>query len=273
MDIHKPKPWHGLREFAKEIGTIVIGVLIALAAEQAVEWLHWRHEVQVAREAITFDLKRLVGGAAAQDNHTVCTGRHLAEIEVVLDRAQATKRLPPMGWPGAPPQAEWSLRSWSALVSGQTLPHFPNREQIILSGLVEHLRRMQSLSDTEVDDWATMAMLAGPGRPITDPEIAMARAALMHAYADAGYLRVNSRAVETVVARSGLISRSEIDAAYKDGIALDFRPTAGFCAPTSPPPPASVAALAHDFLMAPPTRPGEARITTPGVGHAFTTEK
>ena len=30
MDIHKPKPWHGVREFLKEIGTIVIGVLIAL---------------------------------------------------------------------------------------------------------------------------------------------------------------------------------------------------------------------------------------------------
>src|ERR1700759_1603280 len=73
MDIHKPKPWHGLREFLKEFGTIVLGVLVALGAEQAVEWLHWRHEAHVAREAIAFDLKRLVGGAAAQDNHTVCT--------------------------------------------------------------------------------------------------------------------------------------------------------------------------------------------------------
>ncbi len=24
MDIHKPKPWHGLREFAKEPGAIVL---------------------------------------------------------------------------------------------------------------------------------------------------------------------------------------------------------------------------------------------------------
>ncbi|MDB5442210.1 MAG: hypothetical protein JWP73_586, partial [Phenylobacterium sp.] len=33
MDIHKPKPWHGLREFLKEYAIIVVGVLTALAAE------------------------------------------------------------------------------------------------------------------------------------------------------------------------------------------------------------------------------------------------
>jgi hypothetical protein len=272
MDIHKPKPWHGWPELLKEVGTIVIGVLIALGAEQSVEWLHWRHEVHVAREAIVFDLKRLVGGAAAQDNHTVCTGRHLAEIEAVLDQAQASRRLPPMGWPGVPPQADWSLRSWSALVSGQTLSHFPNREQIILAGLAQQLGRMQALSDTEVDDWSTLGILAGPGRPITEAELATARVALTHAYRDAGFLRVDARTIETVVTRSGLISAREVDAAYKDGIDLDRQPATGICAPT-PPPSASHAAHMHPFIMGPPIRPGEARITTPGVGHAFTTEK
>src|SRR3954468_15162722 len=48
MDVHKPKPWHGVREFLKEYAIIVVGVLTALAAESGVEWLHWRH---VAGEA------------------------------------------------------------------------------------------------------------------------------------------------------------------------------------------------------------------------------
>jgi len=43
MEIHKPKPWHGAREFLKEYLIIVVGVLTALAAEAGVEWLHWRH--------------------------------------------------------------------------------------------------------------------------------------------------------------------------------------------------------------------------------------
>jgi hypothetical protein len=272
VDLHKPKPWHGVREFLKEYVIIVVGVLTALGAEQVVETLHWRHEVALAREAITFDLKRLVGGAAAQDNHTVCTGRHLAEIEAALDQAQATGRLPPMAWLGAPPEAAWSLRSWSALLSGQTLSHFPNRDQIILSGLADQLQRMQALSDTEVDDWATMATLAGPGRRMSEPEIVTARTTLMHAYRDAGLLRRQARAVATMVARSGLLTTREIDAAYEDGIALDRHPMAGFCGPT-PPPAGSATASMRAFMMAPPMRPGGATITTPGVGHAFTTEK
>jgi hypothetical protein len=61
MDIHKPKPWHGLREFLKEYAIIVVGVLTALAAEQAVEWLHVRTEVAEAREALSQEIGKNVG--------------------------------------------------------------------------------------------------------------------------------------------------------------------------------------------------------------------
>lgn len=270
MDIHKPKPWHGWREFLKEIGTIVIGVLIALGAEQAVEWLHWRHEVQVAREALVFDLKALMGSAVAQDAHTVCTARHMEEIEAVIDQAQATGRLPPMGWNGAPPQGGWTLRSWSALNSGQTLSHFPNREQIILAGLDAQLQQMRALSAAELDDWSTLGILTGRGRPISAPEIAAARVAMTHAVRDAGYLRAIARVVETMVARSGLLTARQIDSAYKDGIGL--MPTTTFCNPR-PPPKAPGERYVAPFFWEPPVRPGQTAITTPGVGHAFTTDK
>jgi hypothetical protein len=52
MEVHIPKPFHGWREFAKEIGIIVIGVLIALGAQQIVEWLHHRVEAAEARAAL-----------------------------------------------------------------------------------------------------------------------------------------------------------------------------------------------------------------------------
>lgn len=49
---HKSNPWHGWREFLKEYAIIVIGVLTALAAEQAVQMLHWRADVAEARKAL-----------------------------------------------------------------------------------------------------------------------------------------------------------------------------------------------------------------------------
>jgi hypothetical protein len=48
MHVHLPKPLHGWREFAGEVSIIVVGVLIALSGEQAVENWTWRHKVQAA---------------------------------------------------------------------------------------------------------------------------------------------------------------------------------------------------------------------------------
>ena len=78
MDIHKPKPWHGVRELLKEVGTIVIGVLIAIGAEQGVEALHHRAqaremaqklraESKESRTFIAYDLGSLRSGIASVD--------------------------------------------------------------------------------------------------------------------------------------------------------------------------------------------------------------
>ncbi|HEY3813949.1 MAG TPA: hypothetical protein VGL66_12045 [Caulobacteraceae bacterium] len=57
MEVHHPKTAvHSLRELGKEVGIIVIGVLIALGAEQAVEAMHWAHQMDVQRTALRREL-------------------------------------------------------------------------------------------------------------------------------------------------------------------------------------------------------------------------
>jgi hypothetical protein len=56
MHFHLPKPLHGWREFVGEIGIIVIGVLIALGAEQAIEAIHERSEAAQLRSALEAEL-------------------------------------------------------------------------------------------------------------------------------------------------------------------------------------------------------------------------
>lgn len=58
MDIHRPKPVRHWREFVGEVGIIVFGVLIALAAEQAVSAIEWRHKAEVAERAMRVELSR-----------------------------------------------------------------------------------------------------------------------------------------------------------------------------------------------------------------------
>src|ERR1700743_647028 len=86
MDIHKPKPWHGLREFLKEYLIIVVGVLTALAAEQAAEWLHWRHVVEVERDAMLSEIRGNLGAVQARVNLQPCIARRLDELQTVFDR-------------------------------------------------------------------------------------------------------------------------------------------------------------------------------------------
>ena len=52
MKIQLPKPLHGWRAFAGEVGTIVLGVLLALGAQELMQGLHWRSEVRETRKAL-----------------------------------------------------------------------------------------------------------------------------------------------------------------------------------------------------------------------------
>lgn len=56
MHFHLPKPLHGWREFAGEVGIIVLGVLIALAAENLLEDLHWHRQIEQANDAFKAEL-------------------------------------------------------------------------------------------------------------------------------------------------------------------------------------------------------------------------
>ena len=57
MHIHKPKPVHGMRELAIEIGVIVIGVVIAIGLEQAVEVIRHQEQRRSLEERLRADVK------------------------------------------------------------------------------------------------------------------------------------------------------------------------------------------------------------------------
>jgi hypothetical protein len=56
MDIHLPKVPHSWREFGREIGIIVLGVLIALFFEQLAQARDWKEKVRAADEAMRSEL-------------------------------------------------------------------------------------------------------------------------------------------------------------------------------------------------------------------------
>ena len=85
MHFHLPKPLHGWREFAGEVGIIVIGVCIALGAEQVVETIHWKNEVSEFRTSINHEVAENLGSYEYRMKQNRCVEARLSELEIWLD--------------------------------------------------------------------------------------------------------------------------------------------------------------------------------------------
>ncbi len=162
MDIHKPKPWHGWPELVKEVGTIVIGVLIALGAEQAVEWLHWRNEVASERAALLDEGQANVSAVNYRIEEDACISRRLAEVEEGFRRQE--KGLP-MGFRkpvGKPPLWVSTTGSWDIALSGQALAHMPHKEKLGFSDAFDAYKAFAQLRNEEDATWRRLGLMNHP---------------------------------------------------------------------------------------------------------------
>lgn len=118
MDIHKPKPVHSWRELLSEIGVIVIGIVIALSGEQALEWWHWRGVVGETRQALDRELALNLGSVQTRIDQGPCIGRRIAELKTVFRlhaRGMPTTFEGPLGQPQFP-HIQTSV--WETALSG-----------------------------------------------------------------------------------------------------------------------------------------------------------
>jgi hypothetical protein len=232
MDIHKPKPWHGAREFLKEIGTIVIGVLIALGAEQAVEAMHWAHQVDAAEAALKAAFVREAGNAAERAAQDACVTQRLAALSAVVRQATEDGRLPQVGAIGHPPYSPWTVAAWDALVASQTVVHLPREKMIAYTRVATMTAYLSGLSDREEAQWTMLDSMAGPGRRLSDVEAEQLRTTLAEAAAaNRNMVRVSANLREALKA-TGLVGASDLAEADKAAAAGKAR--AAICGPMGP---------------------------------------
>ena len=127
---HKPKPWHGAREFLKEYLIIVVGVLTALAGEQLVERIHRSEEARVAERAMRLELGQDDGQQAfGRMVIARCFDRRLAQIH---DGAFAAPADQLRIWVAAyvPPFRSWDNEAWKAVVSSD-VGNFMGAERLV----------------------------------------------------------------------------------------------------------------------------------------------
>lgn len=181
MHFHLPKPLHGWREFAGEVGIIVLGVLIALGAEQVVENIHERYVARQAEDRIRTELafnsafaaQRVAVGdcmrASFQDlqQRLIAAGDNWPGLEnVALRGAPLASDVSPLFATPPPlgaPHGVWPVSAWTAATASGGLSNARHRffRYAALYAMVGTLSRLQ---DQEVADYSRLMPLSVPQR-------------------------------------------------------------------------------------------------------------
>ena len=251
--IHKPKPWHGVREFLKEYLIIVVGVLTALGAEQGVELLHWRHEAEVARDVFRRDDLRLLAGIGRTDTLGACVDRRLKDLQGVLDKAEASGMLPAVGDIGSGAEYGWFMRGWESAVSSGVLPHLAPGEGARYAAMHVTVLSLGAARDDATTQWATLRSMTGPGRRLSEAEAADLRRALNGSRMEATKGRMLADMLGLMVLDTQLISRPQMLAAWRLGrdrapsdVCRPIAPWTGASGPTSLAEPATAPEGSYD---------------------------
>ena len=180
MHFHLPKPLHGWRAFIGEVGIIVLGVLIALGAQQIAESIHERYLAREAEDHIRLELaydsafaaERIAIGdcmrasfrdmrqrlLADGDDWPALQGRPLAGAPKA-PRASLFAFAPPLSSPHRlRPVSAWTEATTSGALN-DARSHFFN--YAALYAMVQWLDRLQ---DHEISDYARLMPLSVPQR-------------------------------------------------------------------------------------------------------------
>lgn len=159
MHFHLPRPLHGWREFIGEVGIIVVGVLVALGAEQLVENLHHRSEARDARAAIQGELEINMARLASRSAQGQCVERRLADVQGLLDRADGGATVVPPNWIGRP--QFWTMQTvrWDAISQAGRAALLPPKDLADYGLMYTIMRNITGVMSSEQADWARLRSL------------------------------------------------------------------------------------------------------------------
>lgn len=230
------RPAKGWRAFAGEVGVIVLGVLLALAAQQAAESFNQRREAADTRAALTNEIEETLAVLELRRIAQPCIDKRLTEVRALVDQWGRTGSYRTPTWVS---QATWfavGTQRFDAAQSAGRLALLPSEEQYRLGTIHDGLVAFRGIQLRETDLWGTLRMLQSGADTLSPSDRTAVRVALQDA-STLNYL-VKIRVGQTLefAAANGLRpdmsrARQTMRLAWKDG---KFAPT--ICLPIDTPP-------------------------------------
>jgi hypothetical protein len=179
MHFRLPKPLHGWREFAGEVGIIVMGVLIALGAEQVVETMHAHGEAAAAEQRIRQEL----ADDSALEVERIAVGPCLTQRigRIAQQLASGTTDWSGMLFPLTPerpmamreiyhmPSRNWVTDAYREALARGDLNSLDPARRSQLAALYNQIAMLSDRNDTEQQLATTLAPLQF-NRPLSDTE-------------------------------------------------------------------------------------------------------
>ena len=160
MHFHLPKPLHGWRAFAGEVGIIVIGVLIALGAEQIVEVAHWRGEVTTFQQSLDSEVALDLGTYEYRMKENGCVERRLDELQAWLQSWRAGRPFKLSGPIGIPASLNTNTSVWGSR-SSEIVSHMPPGAMFAYADLYDEFSNNETHRFDERSAWLDLAEFDG----------------------------------------------------------------------------------------------------------------
>ncbi len=171
MDIHKPKPVHGLQDLAKEVAIIVLGVLIALGAEQAVDALHWRHKVNEAADAMRLELRDDDGPQAfTRVALFSCFDARLDTIQNAIEAGRDRSEIAVLAAAYRPPIRTWDSEAWRAAIASDVGSHVSADQMVNWSKPYRTMPDLQAVNTQERSDLVSLEPMRRHAGRLSDAE-------------------------------------------------------------------------------------------------------
>jgi hypothetical protein len=158
------KPINNWGDFLKEVGTIVLGVAIALAAGEEVDAWNWHKEVSIVEDSLDDELADSLFAAQERIKITDCQHRTLDALDELADTSHGMlviKNTP------VSRNRVWGSAAWEAAVASGAIAHMPHDTRNDYSVLFSFVRLFRDLNIRQQELWATINAYRRP-RPLTD---------------------------------------------------------------------------------------------------------
>lgn len=232
MEVHRPRErMHGTRDFLKEVGIIVLGVLIALGAEQIAEAVHWAHEVREAHAAFRTEMDGADRNFAFRVAAESCVTRRLDALANVTERVANHAAVPHLGSVQPDVANAFVDGDWQAYRASQVVTHLSHPELEEYGAYYSQLEHVRDWIATEHEAWDQLERLQGDPARLGSEDIATLRGALARARTANRYISMMS--AEELQRATGLGAPSAV---------ADAQRVQAACMPL----PVDVAAIAND---------------------------